>query len=177
MNEATACAAHGFYQSHTFDVHSHHVPAHAHRNTHSHSHTYNILPCFESICGSAQSPLHELFVTNERARGLLLWWLSERTQLCQWELRKQHWRLKALILYAFLIFWLPKHIRFLFLSPHKTHTRAHIMLQWMDWAANMNQTRALLQEYTPLHWAETQHSTTLIPDMVLCSPCRRFGRN
>lgn len=49
------------------------------------SHTYNILPGFESICGSAQSPLHKFFVTNERAWGLLLWWWSERTQLCQLE--------------------------------------------------------------------------------------------
>lgn len=78
-----------------------------------HAHTYNILPGFESICGSTQSPLHKLFVTIEWARRLLLWWSSERTQLCQWELRKQHWRLKALILYTVFI-WLQKHIRFLF---------------------------------------------------------------
>lgn len=53
---------------------------HPHTNTHLLAvHTYNILPCFECICGPAQRPLHELFVINERARGLLLQWSSERT--------------------------------------------------------------------------------------------------
>lgn len=52
---------------------------HPHTNTHLLTHTYNILPCFECIRGPAQRPLHELFVINERARGLLLQWSSERT--------------------------------------------------------------------------------------------------
>lgn len=46
--------------------------------------TYDVLPCFESVRGAAQCPLHEIFVISERARGLLLlllqrrrrWWTS-----------------------------------------------------------------------------------------------------
>lgn len=81
------------HPQHSFMLYSKCTPARPHRNTHTlawHSltpitHTYNILPCFESICGSTQSPLHKLFVINERARRLLLWWSSERIKLCQWE--------------------------------------------------------------------------------------------
>lgn len=109
-----------YTQPHTFSIVSHHTLAHTPKPRHTagtcthHTHTYNILPCFESICGSAQSPLHKLFVINERARGLLLWWLPERTQLHQWELRKQRRPLKALMLCLFDLF-----------IPHKTHTWAH----------------------------------------------------
>lgn len=58
------------------------------KHTHTHTqtpitHTYNILPGLESICGPAQSPLHKLFVINERAWGLLLRWSSKKTQLRQ----------------------------------------------------------------------------------------------
>lgn len=111
----------------------HTTGAHVH-----HTHTYNILPCFESIRGSAQSPLHELFVINERARWLLLWWLSERTQLCHRELRKQHQLLVNTVCALFI--WLPEYVSLFLFGPQ------HIHLLWMDQTAVTS-----INHFTVLH--------------------------
>lgn len=124
INEATVCVVNGFFTKHTHVckrsafVHAF-PPTHLHSVHLLHTHTYNILPGFESICGSAQSPLHKLFVTNERVRGLLLWWSSEKIQLCQLE---QHWHL---ILYTVSLA--------LFLPTLHTYTRTYSAQRlWMD---------------------------------------------
>lgn len=109
------------FTNHTFNIHPHLVPAHTHTHTagtHArHTHTYNILPCFESICGSAQSPLHKLFVTTERARGLLLWWLSEKTQ------KTARTSLSSYTVYGLNL--TPKNTDASSISAHKEHIRTY----------------------------------------------------
>lgn len=72
MNEATACAAHGFYQSHTFDIHSRHVPAHAHRNARTRTHTLTTY-CLASKAYVGRPRV--LFMSS-------LWQMSERGDCC-----------------------------------------------------------------------------------------------
>lgn len=146
------------------------------------THTYNILPGFESICGPAQSPLHKLFVTNERARGLLLWWSSERIQLYQWERRKQHWRLKALILYVFLILTPKTCTLSLFPPKQQTYTRTYTVTAdgLHSWYATHKGSPAEVDIF-PL-CREKRHptctgKTTLIPKVILGSPCRRSEKD
>ena len=114
------------------------------------THTYNILPCFESIRGSPESPLHELFVINERARWLLLWWLSERTQLCHRELRKQHQLLVNTVCALFI--WLPEYVILFLFGPQKTLT-----VDGSDSRHHMN-TLPLLSKYPIYSWETTVDS-------------------
>lgn len=136
------------FTNHTFNIHPHLVPAHTHTHTagtHArHTHTYNILPCFESICGSAQSPLHKLFVTTERARGLLLWWLSEKTQ------KTARTSLSSYTVYGLNL--TPKtQTPPLFQLTKNTY--AHTQPLWMDQTANVQHTKTLLQGQTSRHCA------------------------
>lgn len=108
---------------------------HPHTNTHLLAvHTYNILPCFECICGPAQRPLHELFVINERARGLLLQWSSERTSQ-KTTCKKFLYCMRGLNL-------TPKTRRNTSLSAHTKHRYEYIYIQllWMDKASDAQTT-------------------------------------
>lgn len=103
----------------------HALHKHPHTNTHLlAAHTYNILPCFERIRGPAQRPLHELFVINERARGLLLQWSSEG------DIRAQKTTCKKL-LYCMrgLNFVFPKHVGLRFQPTQNTDMNININKQ------------------------------------------------
>lgn len=134
------------FTDHTFNIHPYLVPAHTHTPLvlTPVTHTYNILPCFESICGSAQSPLHKLFVTTERARGLLLWWLSEKTQ-----------KTTLMSLSSYTVYGLnltPKAQTLRLFQPTK-NTYAHTQPLWMDQTAHVQHTKTLLQGQTSRHCA------------------------